>query len=167
MNTKLLLPNRFKRIGWFILIPAIIIYLLAVVFDLNIKLPDSKVFALYSNQFTLGHAYSESTPTRQICILQDGNYTLTLIGLLAIAGAILVGFSKEKQEDEFIAKTRLESLVWAVYVNYAILAFCFLFFFSFEFLQVMIYNMFTILLFFIARFYYVLNKFNKSLTREK
>ena len=79
----------------------------------------------------------------------------------------MVAFSKEKHEDEFVAKTRLESLVWAIYVNYAILTLCFLFFFNMEFLLVMIFNMFTVLIFFIIRFYYVLYKSNKSLSYEE
>jgi LPXTG-motif cell wall-anchored protein len=165
MNTKLLLPNRFKKIGWFILIPAIIAYTFLTVTDWNIKLPDSKVFALYSDPILIGN--STVTSSGHICTIENGNYTFTLIGLLIIIGGIFVGFSKEKHEDEFIAKTRQESLVWAIYVNYAILAFCFLFFFDLEFLRVMIYNMFTPLVIFIVRFYYTLYKFNRSLTREK
>jgi hypothetical protein len=166
MNTKLLLPNRLKRIGWLILIPTIIVYILSTVFDVDIKLPKSKVFALYSGDSMLIGS-STNTSSWKMCVLENGNYTITLIGLLIIIGGICVGFSKEKHEDEFIAKTRQESLVWAIYVNYAILAFCFLFFFDFEFFRVMIFNMFTPLIIFIVRFYYILYKFNRSLTREK
>lgn len=37
--------------------------------------------------------------------------------------SILVAFSKEKLEDEYISKIRLEFLVWSVYLNYAIFIF--------------------------------------------
>jgi hypothetical protein len=40
-----------------------------------------------------------------------------------IVGGILVGFSKLKEEDEMISKIRYESLVWATYLNYAIILF--------------------------------------------
>jgi hypothetical protein len=43
-------------------------------------------------------------------------------------------------------------LAWAVYFNYAILILTFLFIYDFAFLWVMVFNMFTVLLFFIVRF---------------
>ena len=41
--------------------------------------------------------------------------------LLMVIGLILIAFSKEKIEDEQISRLRLDSLQWAVYVNYAVL----------------------------------------------
>lgn len=158
MKTKFLFPNRYKRIGWILLIPSSILGILILFFDFNFKSLDSKVFTIYSDGFGVEKTFMG---------LFDGNYVNTIAGILFLIGAILVAFSKEKQEDEFISKTRLESLVWAIYVNYAILAFCTLFFFNLEYLIVMIFNMFTILIFFIIRFYYILYRSNKSLSHEK
>ena len=81
--------------------------------------------------------------------------------------AMFVGFSKEKREDEFIAKLRLSSLLWAVWVNYVLLLFAFLFVYGTSFLTVMIYNMFTVLIIFIVRFNYILYKNAKSVSDEK
>lgn len=162
MKTKYLFPNQWKRIGWILLVPSTILGSLIAIFGCDFEFMNSKVFTIYTDGFILGFG-SEKT----ILGFTDGNYANTIAGLLFIIGAILVAFSKEKHEDEFIAKTRLESLVWAVYVNYAILAFCIVFFFNLEFLRVMIFNMFTVLIFFIIRFYYILYKTNKSLSNEK
>src|ERR1700760_3691292 len=41
--------------------------------------------------------------------------------LLMVAGLFLVAFAKEKIEDEQIWHIRLDSLRWAIYINYAIL----------------------------------------------
>jgi hypothetical protein len=41
--------------------------------------------------------------------------------LLMVVGLILVAFSKEKIEDEQISRLRLDSLQWAIYLNYLIL----------------------------------------------
>lgn len=158
MKPKFLFPNRYKLIGWILLLPAVVLGVLILFFNFEFEFLDSKVFTLYSNG--LG---GEQT----VMGFLRGNYTNTIVGVLFLLGAVLVAFSKEKHEDEFIAKTRLESLVWSVYVNYAVLAFCMLFFFNLEFLMVMIFNMFTILIFFILRFYYILYKTNKSLSHEK
>jgi hypothetical protein len=75
-----------------------------------------------------------------------------LIGLLLIAGGLFIAFSKEETEDEFIAKIRLESLVWATYFNYAILMLSVIFVYGMSFFGVLVFNMFTLLLFFIIRF---------------
>lgn len=150
MKTKILFPNHFKRMGWIILIPSAILGVLSI-FDV-IKfdfLNNIKVFAIYSDGF-LGSS--------KIFGFIENNISDEILGILCIVGAILVAFSKEKCEDEFIAKIRLESLVWATYINYAILIFCMLFFYSIGFLYVMIFNMFTILIFFIIRFYFKLYK---------
>jgi hypothetical protein len=159
MKTKLLFPNQFKRIGWILLVPSTILGILIIFFDFKFKLLDSDVFTIYNKGFL------DSSGT--FFGFFRGNYLPTMAGIIFLIGAIFVAFSKEKHEDEFIAKTRLESLVWATYVNYAILIFCFLFFFDLEFMLVMIFNMFTVLVFFIIRFYFILYKTKKSLSNEK
>jgi hypothetical protein len=93
--------------------------------------------------------------------------SFTLMGAFFIVGGILVGFSKEKNEDEYIANLRLSSLLWAVLVNYLLLLFAFLFVYGWVFLDIMIYNMFTVLIIFIARFNYLLFRNNKSGVHEK
>jgi len=158
MKTKLLLPYQFKILGWALLIPGTILGLLYMFFDVSFKCFDLKVFAVYSDRIIL----------RDITLgLVNDNITNEIAGIIFIVGALLVAFSKEKHEDEFIEKTRLESLVWATYVNYAILILCFVFFYDMAFLYVMIFNMFTILIFFLVRFYYILHITNKSLGNEK
>ncbi|TYB73784.1 hypothetical protein ES675_06365 [Bizionia algoritergicola] len=75
-----------------------------------------------------------------------------LSALAIIIGGLIVGFTKEKIEDEFIYKLRTESLVWAIIVNYTILAFAVIFVYDMLFFNVMIFNMFTPLFIFIIRF---------------
>jgi len=158
MKTKLLFPYRFKRIGWILLVPSAILGFLCLFFGYEINFLDLKVFAIYSDEI-----FGDNVRFG----FDRNNITDEISAILFIIGAIFVAFSKEKHEDEFIAKTRLESLVWATYVNYIILIFCFLFFYSTGFLYVMIFNMFTILIFFIVRFYFILYMSKKSLSHEK
>jgi len=93
----------------------------------------------------------------------ETNITNTLVGMLFIIGALFVGFSREKREDEFIANLRLSSLLWAVLVNYVLLLLAFAFVYGDAFLNVMIYTMFTVLIIFICRFNYILFKNSKTL----
>lgn len=158
MKTKLLLPNYLKRVGWVILVPSTLLGLFIMIFDYKFGFLDARVFTFYSGDWM---------KEPHFLTLVKANLTDTIIGILFLIGAILVAFSKEKREDEFIAGVRLESLLWATYINYGVLIFCFIFFYEFEFLFVMIFNMFTILIFFIIRFYYMLYRANKSLSHEK
>jgi membrane anchored protein len=158
MKTTLLLPNRFKTIGWFILIPSAIAGLAALIthFDgQEFKVP---VFAIISDDIF--------KPTSYFSIVH-APIVYTILGLLIIAGALLVGFSKEKTEDEFIANLRLSSLQWAVLVNYILLFLAFAFVYGVAFFSVMMYSIFTVLLIFIVRFNYVLYKNAKSAPDEK
>lgn len=158
MKTRLLLPNYLKRVGWMLLVPSTLLGLFILISDYEFGFLNARVFTFYSSNFM---------EEPHFFTLIKANLTGTIIGILFLIGAILVAFSKEKSEDEFIAGVRLESLLWATYINYGVLIFCFIFFYEFEFLYVMIFNMFTILIFFIIRFYYMLYRANKSLSHEK
>ena len=158
MKTKLLLPNKFKTPGWIMLIPTTLFGLYIIFSGFEFDFLDAKVFTLYSNEI-LGESVTMG--------FVKTNLTLTVTGLLFIISAFFVAFSREKTEDEFIARIRLESLLWATYINYGILLFCFLFFYDFGFFYVMIFNMFTILVIFIIRFQYLLYRAKKSLSHEK
>lgn len=82
-----------------------------------------------------------------------GSYTMTNIAIIGIAiGGILATCSKEKIEDEMISHIRLNSLLVALYINYAVLIVASLLVYDLDFLQVMIYQMFTILLVFMVVF---------------
>ena len=81
-----------------------------------------------------------------------------LISLAIIIGGLIVGFSKEKIEDEFIYKLRKDSLVWALLFNYMVLVFAILFIYDFTFFDVLVFNMFTPLIFFIVRFNFLKHK---------
>jgi hypothetical protein len=155
MSSKLLLPNKFKMIGWCLFIPATIFGIIISITDYEVSWLHTKVLALFSDGISgKGHFF-------------ETNITNTTVGVLFIIGAMFVGFSKEKREDEFIEKLRLSSLLWAVWVNYALLLLAFVFIYGTDFLTVMIYNMFTVMIIFIVRFNYILYKNYKTVPDEK
>lgn len=85
---------------------------------------------------------------------------------LVLSGLLLLAFSKEVVEDEHIVQLRSDSLQWAVYVNYA--AFAVLIFVSYglNFLMFTMYNVLTLLVFFIVRFRWKIYLLNRGLTAE-
>lgn len=99
--------------------------------------------------------------------LVENNIFNEILGVFVIISSLIVAFSREKLEDEYISKIRLESLVWAVYLNYAILIISFLFLFDMTFFWVMIFNMFTIILFFIIRFHWQIYSLKKASENEE
>ena len=153
MKTNYLFPNKFKIYGWIILIPTAIVGILSLIYEIQPTALEFEVPALFIDEF-MGEKSFAGTVVN--------NIFNEIIGVLIILSSILVAFSKEKNEDEYISKIRLDSLVWAVYVNYVILLFALLFIYDYSFMFVMIFNMFTILIFFIIRFYWQLNKLKKQ-----
>ncbi len=51
MKTKILLPNRYKLIGWILLIPATLIGILVTTFNWESTWLNMKVFALFDQPF--------------------------------------------------------------------------------------------------------------------
>lgn len=158
MQFKFLFPNKYKKLGWIISITASILGMFLVFTGFEGIPIHAKTFAFYNDEI-LGKS--------QFFSFIDTNITNTIVGALFIIGGLLVSFSKEKNEDEYIANIRQSSLLWAVLVNYILLLFSFVFIYGTAFLNVMLYNMFTVLLIFIFRFNYVLYRNFKSNTNEK
>ncbi len=155
MKTNYLFPNSYKKISGTIFV--LLLLGLLVNFFLNedetVQLQvKAKVFALISDDSLLRSTH--------YFIWTENNIFDEIVMTLFIGSALIFAFSKEKIEDEMVSKIRLESLVWATYVNYAVLLFCILFIYGLAFLDVMLYNMFTLLLFFIIRFHWMLFKNN-------
>ena len=154
MKTHFLFPNKYKKIGWILFIPSLITGLILFFsgydFDNHFKM---NVFALLSDQFL-------SKPTYFVFIENGVLDEVILISI--IVGALLVGFSKTKNEDEFISKIRYESLVWATYFTFILMILATLFIYGFQYFNVLLANVFAMLLFFIIRFHYMIYKLNKS-----
>ena len=80
------------------------------------------------------------------------NFTDEIASIGLIVSLLFIAFSKEKIEDEWISQLRLESLQFAVYLNYAVLSLQILLVHNTAFFDIMVYNMFSVLLLFILRF---------------
>ncbi len=154
MKTHFLFPNKFKTFGWILFVPSLILIISSSVFNLSLdEYLTIKVFTIY--QETIGEV-----PGFFTIITNSISDELLTFGM--ILGAIFIGFSKLKEEDEMISKIRYESLVWATYFNYGLILFFTLFIYGMPYLNVLFYNMFTLLIFFIIRFQYKIYKLNKT-----
>jgi hypothetical protein len=92
---------------------------------------------------------------------------LTFIGVLLIVAGIFIGFSRNKEDDEFIEQLRYESLILSLYINSGVVLLCLIFVWGLPFLWVMTINIFSILYVFIFCFYLRLYLNKRSLRHEK
>lgn len=149
MKTQLLLPNYYKVIGLVILLLSTALWIYVTVSGNDLPIAETNMFAVVNGDVSGKSKYFN---------IDKVNLTYTLIGVFFIAGSLLIAFSREKTEDEYIMKLRLSSFQWAVLVNYLLLLFLFLFVYGIDFITVMLYNMFTTIILFIVRFNYLLLK---------
>lgn len=157
MKSRLLFPHKYKLLGWFLLTGGLALGVILLFNEYEYPKWEIDVFPLLGEKdiFSL-------SPLKW----GKNNVSDEIASILLIIGGILVSFSKTRDEDEYISKIRMESLIWATYVNYIILIFAVLFVFDYTFFNVMIWNMFTVLLFFMIRFHYVLYKSKKIIEDE-
>ncbi len=86
-------------------------------------------------------------------LLDDWAYVVNNIAIIGIiTGGILATCSSEKVEDEMISSIRLSSLLTALYIHYALIIAASLLVYGLDFLNVMLYGMFTIIIIFMAVF---------------
>lgn len=159
MKSRFLFSHKYKPLGWFLFIVGSILGVILLIYDFEFPSLEVNVFPLIGEKGLLSG--------NEAFQWGKNNITDEITALLIIIGGILVAFSKTKDEDEFISKIRMESLIWATYVNYIVLIIAMLLVFNLAFFNVMIVNMFTILIFFIIRFHYVLYKSIKVIGDEE
>ena len=139
MKSKLLLSHKSKWLGVVLFVPAFILGFSLLIFDYELAFLNVKLFTSSSNNLT-----------------DEIALTFTVIGLMLIA------FSREKQEDEFIQKIRLESLQWAVLVSYLLLLLCTWFIYYSDFIIAMVANLLTVLIIFNLRFHWILMRTSRK-----
>jgi hypothetical protein len=160
MYTRFLFPHRFKKVGWILLLIGIAGGLLFTIFENDFPKMHLKVFAIYNSGFPF-----DNLKNRWFTFMENNPWD-EIISIMLVIGSIFVACSKEKTEDEFIARIRFESLLWATYINYFLLLFCILFIYGTVFFTVMIYSLFTLLIIFTLRFKYLLYKSSRSMKTE-
>jgi len=159
MKSRYLFSHKFKPFGWILFSVGIVLGIILLVNDFKFPNWKMNVFSLIGSDDTFSSTKSFTW--------ELNNVSDEIASILIIVGGILVSFSKTKEEDEYISKIRMESLIWATYVNYIVLLFAIIFVFDISFFNVMIFNMFTILFFFIIRFHFMLYKTKRLISNEE
>lgn len=169
MNTRFLFPYKLKKIsGIIFFITLILCFLMLIDYSVFSKInPNLPVFAIAGDGIPVSGVNTGAglLGTHYFSLIYNEILDEILFVVLVISG-LIYAFSKEKSEDEMIMKIRLDSLAWATYFNYILLLICYLFFYGFPFLKIMVIAMFSNLLFFIIRFRWVVFNYNKEFDEE-
>lgn len=154
MKTNYLFSPAFRRIGWILFIPFACLGLCVLCeyhFDWDIR-----VLSL------LGDSHSTDVgDTRFFHIIKnDVSDEIAIIGM--ITSLLFIAFSKEKDEDEYIAKIRGESLVWAVIAHNLIVILGTLFIYESMYFVFLSVNLVIGLILFTVKYNLAVYKFRKS-----
>ncbi|WP_298902486.1 hypothetical protein [uncultured Psychroserpens sp.] len=151
MKSNYLLSNKYKIPGWGLLVSGLVLGVYLIVSGMESDILETKVLAILGGGNGLFSSSNTGAVGDYFRIIENSVFD-EIVALMIIIGGLFVGFSKEKVEDEFIYKLRKDSLVWAIILNYIVLIFAIIFVYNFSFFNILVYNMFTPLLFFIIRF---------------
>ncbi|MGI4871313.1 MAG: hypothetical protein ACRYFX_09055 [Janthinobacterium lividum] len=154
MLTSYLFPHRFKWFGWVLLVAAGTLGILET--GSLFKLPPLVQWLPSLLNDSSSKAFSPSPRE---------NYDLYAV--LFIVGGLLAACSRERHEDEYISKIRLEALLWTMYVYSGLLALAFLLVSGGWFIPVLELAMFAPILLFALRFQWVLRLTSRTLPDEK
>jgi hypothetical protein len=143
MNNNLLISAKYKVLGWILSLVFGLLGLLCLVYDFEFN------FLSYNKDDLNG-------------IFDNNNFTNEVALSGTIAGLLIIVFSKQKIEDEYISLLRLKSLQLSVFISYIAfigINFCF---YGLAFYNIIFYNSFTILIVFIITFQWKLFNLNKE-----
>jgi len=139
MKPKFLFPHWTRYLGWILVFAHVPVMVLGKYYDLKAHRSNDELF--------------------------NGPHLLFIgTALLMAVGLFLVAFSRERIEDEQIAQLRLDSLRWAVFVNYIVLIVCLIFFNDTP--HILLMNLWIPLLFFIIRFQWKLFQNTRLLKKD-
>jgi uncharacterized membrane protein len=165
-NTKFLLPSKFKNAGWWIFGITLVLIILHFAFQSQCDFSVNTIRAFFGME-RLGPKETQLTTIFSSSFGPNDDLLLTFIGILLIVAGIFIGFSRNKEDDEFIEQLRYESLILSLYINSGIVLLCLIFVWGFSFLWVMTVNIFSTLYVFIFCFYLRLYLNKRSLRHEK
>ena len=145
----------FRKIGYSLLIVAVIFFVLCLSFD-------QLAFGIEYPMISLTPQFEEEWSLFKIAprITQGGWFEIVMT--LMCVGCVFVAFSKEKEEDECIAQIRMQSLVWALMVNMVLVLLTTLFIYGGSYLTCMAVYPFSTFLFFIIKYNISLSQFRKN-----
>lgn len=144
MKKNYLFPTTFRKIGWCLFVPFVIMGLICL-FNAN------------DESWLKVSAFS---------VIPWGVIKNSLFDEISVIGLaislLFIAFSREKDEDECIASIRSSSLIWATIAGYLLLIVCTMLIYDLSYLNFVFIDLFMILILFITKYNIELYKFRRS-----
>ena len=158
MKSNFLLPSGFRKAGWCMFFPGVILGVLYLLgeYPAWLELGGTNAFALFDG-------FSD---TNMLTVTFNDSWTEEFIIILLALSLLFIGFSREKDEDECIANIRMNALVWAITANTALLIAGTLFVFGLPYLTFMSIYIFSLMILFIAKYNWLIYRFRKNSSNE-
>ncbi|REG94611.1 hypothetical protein [Algoriphagus antarcticus] len=147
MLTKILLPHRFQKIGWLLFLPAVTLAFMTMFIEFE--------FSWLQINGVRESGLFEST---------DENLTNEVALVSLFLSLFFIAFSKEKLEDEYIQKIRLDSILFSCYGYFLLNVIGAVLFYGVEYFSFVMFNMFSIPVLFIVRFRWIMFRQRSSLS---
>jgi hypothetical protein len=159
MKSNFLLPSGFRKAGWCMFFPGVILGVLYLLgeYPACLELGGTNAFALFDG-------FSD---TNMFTVTFNDSWTEEFIIILLALALLFIGFSREKDEDECIANIRMNALVWAMTVNTALLIASTLLIFGLPYLTFMSIYMFSLMVLFIAKYQWLIYRFRKNSNNDE
>lgn len=144
MKKNYLFPTTFRKIGWCLFVPFVIMGLICL-FNAN------------DESWLKVSAFS---------VIPWGVIKNSLFDEISVIGLaislLFIAFSREKDEDECIASIRSSSLIWATIAGYLLLIVCTMLIYDLPYPNFVFIDLFMILILFITKYNIELYKFRRS-----
>jgi len=160
MKKTYLFPNYFKKIGWIIAFPSLIILILNIFEIISLD------FDYYFYGLSQGTGFF-NTPSEWSWSRYETSFAITILPIIIVVGFVFICFSKEKIEDEMITQIREKSFVWAIIISSIIFVLGTLFFYGIAYLYFLGCFIYLIFLLFILKFHIELSRLQKSMKNEE
>ncbi len=148
-----LLPHYCKTIGIILVLIGIVFLVLYLKFDFNYT---TSVFAIIS-------IYLEN----RFFVITQNNIIDEIILIFFVVGFCLIVFSKEKNEVEHLNALREKALINAVIVNTFFMLFSIFFIYGGGFLGSIVFNLFSVFIFYLFFFYLNNKKQSKNFSKKQ
>lgn len=177
MKTTYLFPHSFKKFGWIALGLALLGAVAYAIYAIDLEYVD-KFNQAHGSGGTKRFLFEMSQSTAfisQIISIIGLQWQGLLFQSAIILSMMMVVFSRERHEDEYVSKLRCDSLVWAFIASFLCIVVSFIFFAVMPSYHFMIFSKlffiffcpWVILILFFIKFKFALRKFYKTEEDEK
>lgn len=152
-KTKILLPNCCLPVGVVLLALGVVLGFMFTMFDISVSW--NMICQTLGLTNVAGSTASQAEGSLELSAFgSDSDLMFTTSGILFVIGSMMTGFSRLKDEDEYMTTLRLRSLVASLYLYATSMVITLICCWGVQFLVVVVYESFAMFAFYLLSFYW-------------